>query len=550
MYKILFCLLFFKIQVKAITDSTQIKLGKESFELNCASCHNFKMDGIGPNLSGISNKVTSNWMATFIHNPQQAIDNKDPRALAQLKQYKVVMPAFDYLEEKEIYSIIAYINTFSEKKVEENKQRKEILDPIPQKVGMSDLVLNLELFTEIPHSSTSKLHTRIVKMGHHPISKNVFMLDLNGVLYQIKDKKPVEYLNIAKFMLNFINTPGFNTGFGSFAFHPDFAKNGLFYTTHSEKAGSAKADFSFADSIKVSMQWVVSEWKAKSPNNFPFEGTHRELFRVNMLNQTHGVQEIAFNPYSVPLKDDYGLLYIGIGDGGSAEKGYQDLPNNKANVWGTLLRIDPIGKNSKNGKYGIPISNPFKKEGELEEIFAMGFRNPHRFSWTKSGKMLVSNIGQKNIEAVYIVNAGANHGWPMREGTFELDKYGDLNKVFSLQADDSKFNFTYPVIQIDHDEISAISGGYEYTGTNIPQLKGKYIFGSIMDGKLFYANENDLQIGRQAEIKEWRIKYNGQITTFEKLTNNPRIDLRIGIDAENESYIFTKPDGKVYKLTK
>ena len=59
----------------------------------------------------------------------------------------------------------------------------------------------------------------------------------------------------------FINQPGYGTGFGSFAFHPDFAKNGLLYTTHAEPAGSAKADFDYPDSIPVVLQWILTEWK-------------------------------------------------------------------------------------------------------------------------------------------------------------------------------------------------------------------------------------------------------------------------------------------------
>ena len=67
------------------------------------------------------------------------------------------------------------------------------------------------------------------------------------------------------------------------------------------------------------MQWVLTEWKTENPGAATFSGTSRELFRVNMVSDIHGVQEITFNPLSKPGDEDYGMLYIGVGDGGSVE---------------------------------------------------------------------------------------------------------------------------------------------------------------------------------------------------------------------------------------
>ena len=98
--------------------------------------------------------------------------------------------------------------------------------------------------------------------------------------------------------------------------------------------------------------------------------------------------------------------------------------------------------------------------------------------------MLVCNIGQANIESVNLIMPGHDYGWPIREGTFVLDPYGDLTKVYPLPANDSIYNITYPVAQFDHDGGTAISGGFEYWGTTIPQLTGKFIFGDIAIGKV------------------------------------------------------------------
>lgn len=359
-------------------------------------------------------------------------------------------------------------------------------------------------------------------------------------------------MDMAKLKPKFINEPGLGSGFGSFAFHPDFINNGLLYTTHTEAPGLGKADFSYADSIKVTLQWVLSEWKTDKPAAATFTGTSRELFRVNMVSGLHGVQEITFNPLSKPGKDDYGWLYIGIGDGGSVEANHPFLVHSRERVWGTILRIDPMGRNSANGQYGIPLHNPFaqnKNIKSLSEIYAYGFRNPHRITWSKSGEMLAFNIGQHHIESIDLIMPGHDYGWPIREGSFALDPYGDVNKVYALPANDSMYKITYPVAQYDHDEGIAISGGFEYWGTAIPQLKGKFLFGDIPTGRLFYIDMADIKQGKQAPIKEWKISMNGAATTLKELCDGcPRMDLHFGRDAQGELYILTKIDGKVYKL--
>ena len=124
--------------------------------------------------------------------------------------------------------------------------------------------------------------------------------------------------------------------------------------------------------------------------------------------------------------------------------------------------------------------------------------------------MLACNIGQGNIESVNLIMPGHDYGWPIREGTFvSSDVNGNLGKVYPLPANDSIYKITYPVAQYDHDEGLAISGGFEYWGKAIPQLKGKYLFGDIPSGRLFYIEMADIKQGKQAPIKEWKILING-----------------------------------------
>jgi glucose/arabinose dehydrogenase len=303
----------------------------------------------------------------------------------------------------------------------------------------------------------------------------------------------------------------------------------------------------------VNLQYVLTEWKTENPGAATFSGTPRELIRINMPHIIHGIQEIAFNPLAKPGDKDYGMLYVCVGDGGAVEKGYPFLTHSPEKILGTILRIDPTGNNSSNGKYGIPQDNPFAKSQHadtLKEIYAIGFKNPHRITWSKAGDILVSNIGESYIESINLIEPGRDYGWPIREGTFLMDPYGDITKVYPLLANDSIYHITYPVAQYDHDGgWTAISGGFEYTGRAIPQLKSKFIFGDIASGRLFYIEMADVKQGKQATIKEWKFSLEGKQRTFKELTgNDQRVDMHFGKDAQGELYILTKPDGKVYKL--
>jgi glucose/arabinose dehydrogenase len=342
------------------------------------------------------------------------------------------------------------------------------------------------------------------------------------------------------------------TGFGNFAFHPDFYQNGLLYTTHTEKAHTAPADFAYADSIKVTLQWVLSEWKINDPSATTFTGTGRELLRINMVSPIHGVQEITFNPLSKKGSEDFGLLYIGVGDGGATENGYYFVCNTTSRPWSSVLRIDPLGRNSKNGRYGIPTTNPFAQDNDastLGEVYCRGFRNPNRITWTPDGKMLITDIGQSHLEEVNMGIAGADYGWPEREGTFRMNYRGKMDRVYALLADESPLKYTYPVAQYDHDEGKAISGGFVYEGTALPQFKGMYIFGDIANGRIFYVESNQLKIGTQASVQELELSVNGELTTFQKLNGTNKPDVRVGKGLGGEIFILTKADGKVYKVS-
>ena len=533
------------------TDSVTIAAGERSFTVNCSGCHNFRQDAIGPQLSGLTNDVPAEWITNFIKDPQQLINSKDEHAVQLYTKYKTIMPSFSWLKEDEIENIIAFMHSHKENRPRgSNENDNALSNPISEPIKLSDLKAGLQLITQFPASSDSGKAplARITEMRVQPATNDLFVLDLRGKLYKLENSKPVVYMDMAKLRTKFINEPGLATGFGSLAFHPDFFQNGLLYTTHTEGPGSGKADFGFADSVKVVMQWVLTEWKVDDPKAETFSGTGRELMRVNMVSGIHGVQEIAFNPLAKKGGEDYGLLYVGIGDGGAVENGYQFLAHDKGKIWGTIIRIDPTGRNSANRQYGIPQTNPFAKDNNvLGEIYAYGFRNPHRFTWNRNGEMIAFNVGHGNIESINLIKPGNDYGWPIREGSFLVNPNGDLKRIYSIPFNDSVYKITYPVAEYDHDEGKAISGGYEYLGA-IPALKGKFLFGDIPTGRLFYINTADIKQGKFATISEWSVSLNGEGKTLKQLCGNDRVDLHFGRDSKGELYIMTKADGRLYKL--
>lgn len=532
------------------TDSTAIANGRLLFERDCKSCHNFKSGGIGPSLAGVTKAVSPIWITDFVHDPKSAIEAKDKRADSLFSKFKTIMPSFPQYSEEQMESLLSFLHSHRDG-AKEDTDSNALSNPIPEPIPMSDLVIELELIAQVPASSPELPFTRITKLASKPDSDQLFVVDLRGKLYRLDGKTPSVYFDITKVKPRFIHQPGLASGFGSFAFHPAFAQNGLLYTSHTEGAGSAKSDFGYNDSIPVALQWILTEWKTLTPGSNTFDGQPRELFRIDMVSPIHGMQEIVFNPTAQKGDGDYGLLYVGIGDGGCAENGFAFLCHNLEQLWGTVICIDPQADERAHRNYSIPKSNPFVKStnsGIRKEIFAYGFRNPHRITWSQAGQMLVSNIGQHHIESIYSIRAGGDSGWPLREGTFAIDSTGSLNDVHPLAPNDSLNQFNYPVVQYDHDEGNAIAGGFEYTGSRISGLQGKFVFMDVVKGRLFYVSMNDLKIGSLAPIKEWRVSLDGKIKSLQEMAGAAKVDGRFGVSNRGDLYLTTKPDGKIYRL--
>ena len=201
-------------------DPASIAAGQNSFLKYCSGCHNFRQDGIGPQLSGVTKQLPLQWIKSFVHDPQKVIQSGDNHATSLYKEYKTMMPSFAYVKDDELRNIIAFMNTHQEKlNPGTEPEANALTDPIPQRIPLSRLVAQLQLVTQVPASSdSSKLPlARITKLDFQPGTGKIFVVDLRGKLYQFDHGRANIYMDISKLEPNFINEPGLATGFGSFA---------------------------------------------------------------------------------------------------------------------------------------------------------------------------------------------------------------------------------------------------------------------------------------------------------------------------------------------
>ncbi|WP_422768715.1 PQQ-dependent sugar dehydrogenase [Plantactinospora sp. WMMC1484] len=463
-------------------------------------------------------------------------------------------------------------------------QADPVYDPIPEPPIQSGLGLVLEEYAAFPRSEPVPAPTDVRLMRHARINALVELPDgsgrqavpdLNGRLYLIDPGGsgdavgPRVYLDVgAAFAPEFFSGQGLGQGFGFVAFDPGFGRNGRFYTVHTEQASRVTETPDFAQP-GTQFHGIVTEWTADDPAADTFAGTRREVLRIGFAGRVHGIQQIDFNPTARRGSPDHGLLYVAVGDGGTGARGTD--PQNMAMPHGKILRIDPRGTNAGNGRYGVPPGNPFVGDpGALGEIYAVGMRDPHRFSWDRAtGRMYLGHIGEHAIEAIYDVRAGDNLGWSEREGAFVFDRTATdpCDRILPLPADDDRYGYTYPVAAYDHDPPPgwnctddvgvAVAGGFVYRGRDVPALRGKYVFGDIVDGRVFYTEASRMRRGGELAPLHQLMLFDstGRRVRMQDLSGpgapgDPnRVDLRFGTDAEGELYLLAKANGKIWRVT-
>jgi hypothetical protein len=416
-----------------------------------------------------------------------------------------------------------------------------------------------------------------------------FANDSRGFLYLIDaNNQPHVYADVAAaFPRSVYNR--LESGFIGFVFHPEFARNGLFYTVHAEIGpGNPKTpDFiPIGYGLKdVTYHNVITEWHATNPAANTFEGARREILRAAnvVANLTHPMGAVEFNPTAKPGDPDYGLLYtsgsdFGFSNGGGPNASNPAQTQRLDSIVTAILRIDPRSPSVTHGRkglgdYTIPMANKFAADGDpktLGEIYAYGFRNAHRLSWDTDGTMFASDIGMDQIEEINIVHNGANYGWMKREGYFENGRVrgGALNELYPLPQEildgRVKDGFTYPVAVYDHDEGHSVTDGFAYHG-RIAALNGKFIFGDIQNGRVFACDlaalkKADDGIPRTvAPIEEVQLYVRDSsgkrldvsfLELVEKTMGKtlPRADLHVSRSRDGELFLTSRQDGMIRML--
>jgi glucose/arabinose dehydrogenase len=338
------------------------------------------------------------------------------------------------------------------------------------------------------------------------------------------------------------------------AFHPHFKKNGLLYTFSSEPV-KGQADFSTQPpGVPANCHSVVTEWRVFDPKDDDATvdpASARELMRIDKPQFNHNGGALAFGPD--------GMLYISIGDGGAADdQGVGHAPGGNGqslapgNLLGKILRIDPLGKNSANGRYGIPRDNPFRGAG-VDEVFAYGFRNPFRISFDRrTGDLYVADVGQNDIEEVDVVRAGGNYGWPIKEGTFLFDANGTAPGFVFADSPGAPAGLADPIAEYDHaslvagvpEGIAAV-GGFVYRGHEIRELRGHYVFGD-------YSRAFAQPQGRLLVLQPGRCGSVPRCVEELRIAGMPTLGwavLGFGEDARGELYLLANRTGVVFDTT-
>jgi len=277
-------------------------------------------------------------------------------------------------------------------------------------------------------------------------SGRLFIVEQGGLIKVLQPgaAEPTIFLDLSSLVF-FVG----ERGLLGLTFHPHFRENGRFFVHYSRQP-----DF-----------WtVIAEYHVSPSNPNVADPTELPILLVSQPFGAHKGGMIDFGPD--------GFLYIGLGDGGS-----QDDPDNRAQdieeLLGKILRIDVDHPLSASQPYSSPPTNPFVGRPGRDEIFALGFRNPWRFSFDrKTGELYVADVGEKTFEEIDLVTLGGNYGWRVFEGTHCTDNDPELC---------GQPGFIFPIAEYETESSfrCAIIGGYVYRGMRGSLPPDAYVYGDL-----------------------------------------------------------------------
>jgi glucose/arabinose dehydrogenase len=275
------------------------------------------------------------------------------------------------------------------------------------------------------------------------------------------------------------------------AFHPRFAETGAFFVCYSVRSRPKTL--------------VVARFRVSGSDPDRADPASEEvLLTVDQPFPNHNGGAIAFGPD--------GRLYIGLGDGGSRNDPL-DAGQNLGTWLGKILRID-VDHRDPGKAYGVPSDNPFvDRPGARPEIYAYGFRNPWQLAVDReTGRLWTADVGQDLWEEIDVVEKGGNYGWSRFEGLLP----------FGSQATGTPPDaYRPPVWQYDHQVGKSIVGGCVYRGSEVPALRGAYVYGDHVTGRL------------------WALKLDGKAVTNHAIPSQGLPVFGFGQDEAGEVYVTT-----------
>lgn len=253
---------------------------------------------------------------------------------------------------------------------------------------------------------------------------------------------------------------GGEKGLLGFAFAPDFDRSRVFFV-----------DYTQGGPLRTHVSSFTSRGAQAD------KASEVVLLEVAQPFDNHNGGQLAFGPD--------GLLYIALGDGGSAGDPQRN-GQNKSALLAKILRVDVSDRTT----YKIPPDNPFASGGGRGEIYAYGLRNPWRFSFDReTGALWVADVGQDLWEEIDVVTKGGNYGWNVMEG---------MHCYNATRCDMT--GLTPPIVEYGHDLGCSVTGGFVYRGAAFAELGGAYVYADYCSGRIWGLRDADGRAGAQAEI--------------------------------------------------
>ncbi|MCP5094031.1 MAG: glucose dehydrogenase [Chloroflexi bacterium] len=385
----------------------------------------------------------------------------------------------------------------------------EVLEPtaVPTNAPPTETPLPTSTPTPVPLALSSIQLETIVPEGQltrpsyltHAFDERLFVVEQAGTIRIIENGAllPTPFLDIQ----DRVSIEANEQGLLSVAFHPNYVENGRFFVNYSNHGGST----------------VIARYQVNTDNpNQAVYDSEIILMTIGQPYNNHNGGQLQFGPD--------GYLYIGMGDGGSAD----DPDNNGQNpstLLGTLLRIDVNYEDGTNF-YAVPSTNPFvNNDAVRNEIWATGLRNPWRFSFDRTtGDLFIADVGQLTYEEVHFQSAnstgGENYGWNILEG---------LHCFNATDCDTTGLEL--PIFEYDHASGCSITGGYIYRGEAFPELWGNYFVADYCVGNI------------------WSLIPQADGTWLSTLSTNAGTQISsFGEDVHGEVYLLGHANGAVMRI--